>query len=260
MIARGTAALFTLAALTLGACGEADYDVATGMAAPSTTTRSGGPGQGVDRRTPGVTVEAADDTVRAWVAALAEGDLKEAWNLVAGRSRAAIGGFGAFTDVSSALAERFGAWAGAGDDAFSTVSLETGANEAFSVVVLYGTITQEGAPAPAADAVPVRTTRAGSRVEPFLDLGAVEHQPASGTVVPGDSTLAAVVPMLADVHFLIDHGQAEMPAMGDAPGDQQLASLELDGGLEPGPHSLTVVLTNPQGEMATSTALYRVEG
>ena len=260
MTARRTAALFTLAALTLGACGQADSDVATGMAAPSTTERSGGPGQGVGRQTPGVTDESADDTVRSWVAALAEGDLQEAWRLVAGRSRAAIGGFDAFTDLSGSLAGRFGVWAVADDDAFSVVPLETGANEAFSVVVLYGTVREEGVPVPVADAVPVRTTRGGSRVEPFLDLGPVEHQPPSGTVVPGDSTLAAVVPMLADVQFLIDHGEVEIPAMGDAPGEQQLASLELDGALEPGPHSLTVVLTNPQGEIATSTASYLVAG
>lgn len=259
MTAGRTAALFTLAALTLGACGQANYDVATGMAAPSTTAPSGEPGQGVDRKVPGVTAESAVDTVRSWVAALAEGDLEEAWGLVAGRSRAAIGGFRAFTDVGGSLAERYGVWVGADDDAFSTVPLETGANEAFSVVVLYGTIPQDGASAPAADAVPVRTTRGGSRVEPFLDLGPVEHQPPSGAVVPADATLAAVVPMLADVHFLIDHGQVEISAMGDAPGDQQLASLELDEGLAPGPHGLTVVLTNPQGELATSTALYRVE-
>ena len=260
MTARRTAALFTLAALILGACGQADYDVATGMAAPSTTATSEGPGQGVTQETSGVTVESADDTVRSWVTALAEGNLRAAWDLTAERSRVAIGGFDAFSDSGSALAEGYGAWAGAHDDAFSVVPLETGGDDVLSVVILQGAIAQEGPPAPAADAVPVRTTAEGNLVEPFLDLGPVEHQPPTGTAISADSTLAALVPVLSDVHFVVDDRRVEIPPTEDAPGFQAQASVDLDGRVEPGPHSLTVVLTTAQGEIATSTALYRVEG
>ena len=264
MNARRLAALITLVALALALAGcDDDADESTTTTTSSTTdtstTTTGRAGPGVDQTVPGLPVEAAGDTVRAWVVALAEGDLEAAWELVAERSRAAIGGYEAFSDLRSALAEGFGAWAGADEDAFSVVPLETGGDEALAVVILQGTIAQEGPPAPAADAVAVRTTSEGSRVEPFLDLGRVEHQPPPGRAVPADATLEALVPMLSDVHFVVDDRAVEIPPTEDAPGDRQLASLELDGSLEPGPHSLTVVLTNSQGEIASSTALYPVE-
>ena len=260
---RRLAALITLVALPLAACdGDGDESTTTPSTTETTTTTTttGRAGPGDDRTAPGVPVEAAGDTVRAWVAALAEGDLEAAWELVAERSRAAIGGYEAFSDLQSAMAEGFGAWAGADDDAFSVVPLETGGDDALAVVILQGTIAQEGPPAPAADAVAVRTTSEGTRVEPFLGLGPVEHRPPPGTAVPADATLEALVPMLNDVHFVVDDRAVEIPLTEDAPGDRQLASLELDGSLEPGPHSLTVVLTNPQGGIATSTALYPVAG
>lgn len=261
MNARRLAVLISLVALPLAACGnDPDEGATTTSTTEADTTTTGGAGPGADLTAPGVLVEAAHDTVRAWVAALAEGDLETAWDLVAERSRAAIGGYDAFSDLRSALAEGFGAWAGADDGAFSVVPLESGGDEALSVVILQATIAQEGPPAPAADAVPVRTTSEGGRVEPFLDLGPLEHQPPSGTAISADATLVALVPLLSDVLFVIDDRDAETPATEYAPGDRQRASLDLDGGLEPGPHSLTVVLTNPQGDIATSTALYPVEG
>ena len=169
--------------------------------------------------------------------------------------------------------------------------LETGGNEALSVVILRGTIPQEGPPAPAADAVPVRTTADGSLVEPFLDLGQVEHQPPPGTAIPADPTLEAFVHVLPEVRFVVDDQGAETPATEGADGDQRRASLNVGVPLEPGPHSLrgrkettwafrvrnrqvnrpedaqvvsfrllTVVLTTPEGEVSTSTARYSVEG
>lgn len=138
--------------------------------------------------------------------------------------------------------------------------LETGGDEALSVVISGGTVSQEGPPAPAADAVPLRTTSEGSLVEPFLDLGAVEHQPSAGTAIPADPTFVAFVPVLRDVRFVVDDRGAETPTTEGADGDQQRASLEPEVPLEPGPHSLTVVLTTPEGEVSTSTALYSVEG
>jgi hypothetical protein len=264
---RWTAILLTLATLVLAGCADdaevgAPGTTTTTTTTPSstTTTTADGPNQGIDDTAPPVTVETADDTVRAWVAALAEGDLEEAWGLTAEPSRVAIGGFEAFTDMRSALAEGFGAWAGTDNATFSIVPLETGGDEALSVVILRGTILQEGPAAPAADAVPVRTTAEGSLVEPFLDLGEVEHQPPPGTAIPADPTLVAFVPALRDVRFVFDDRGAETPATEGADGDQQRASLELGVLLEPGPHSLTVVLTTPEGEVATSTALYSVEG
>ncbi len=139
-------------------------------------------------------------------------------------------------------------------------ALAVGGDEALSVVILRGLIAQEGPPAPAAASIPVRTTSEGSLVEPFLDLGAVEHQPPPGTAIPADVTLEAFVPALRDVRFVVDERGAEVPAIEGADGDQQRASLEPEVPLEPGPHSLTVVLTTPEGEVATSTALYSVEG
>ncbi|MDQ3304859.1 MAG: hypothetical protein M3535_02565 [Actinomycetota bacterium] len=138
--------------------------------------------------------------------------------------------------------------------------LETGGDEALSVVILGGTVSQEGPPAPAADAVPLRTTSEGSLVEPFLDLGAVEHQPSAGTAIPADPTFVAFVPVLRDVRFVVDDRGAETPTTEGADGEQQRASLEPEVPLEPGPHSLTVVPTTPEGEVSTSTALYSVEG
>ncbi|CAN5214680.1 hypothetical protein BH24ACT1_BH24ACT1_09570 [soil metagenome] len=261
---RRTAALLALPLLAVAGCAD-DIEVSGLDTTPTTpagasTTTSEVPDQGVDDMARPVTVETAGDTVRAWITALAEGDLEAAWGLTAERSRAAIGGFEEFSDMRSALAEGFGAWAGTEEATFSVVHLERGDDEALSVVILRGTIAQEGPPAPAADSVPVRTTAEGNLVEPFLDLGPVDHQPPPGTVVPGDRTLVAVVPWLADAHFIVDDRRAETPAFEDAPDGRQQASLKPYVPLEPGPHSLTVVLTTAQGEVATSTALYPVEG
>lgn len=265
---RPTVTLLAVAILTLASCaddpevGAPGTTTTTTLSSTTTTTTTTGddPGSGVDDTAPPVTVETADDTVRAWVDALAEGDLEVAWDLTAERSRVAIGGFEAFTDLRSALAEGFGAWSGADDATFSVVPLETGGDEALSVVILRGTIAREGPPTPAAAGVPVRTTGGGSLVEPFLDLGAVEHQPPPGTAIPADPTLEAFVPALRNVRFVVDDRGAEDPATEGVDGDQQRASLEPGVPLEPGPHSLTVVLTTPEGEVATSTALYFVEG
>lgn len=266
MTAVRTATLITAAALALAACGDDAGDVTTdtttseptATSAPSPTTEA--PGRGGDGSPSGLSVEAADDTVRAWVEALATGELEAAWDLVAERSREAIGGFQAFTDLRSALAEGFGAWAGAGEDAFAVVPLDAGEGEALSLVVLRGTIPQEGPPAPAADAVPVRTTSQGSLVEPFLDLGAVEHEPPPGTAIPAEPNLAALVPAEPEVRFVVDDRGAQSPTNEAAEGGRQRASLEVHVPLEPGPHSLTVVLTTPGGDISTSTALYQVEG
>lgn len=257
------ATLTCAAALIMAACGDDTADTTTpettATSVPSSPSTTEAPGQGGDGSPSGLSVDAADDTVRTWVEALAEGESEAAWDLVAERSREAIGGFDAFTDLRSALAEGFGAWAGAGEDAFSVVPLDTGEDEALSLVVLQGTIPQEGPPAPAADAVPVRTTAEGSLVEPFLDLGAVEHQPPPGTAVPAEPTLTALVPAGVEVRFLVDDRGAQAPSTEAAAGGQR-ASLEVEDPLEPGPHSLTVVLTTPGGEISTSTALYQVEG
>lgn len=262
---RLTAILLTLATLTLAGCAD-DAEVGapgrttTTTTVPSTTTTTEGEQGTEDTPDTAPADEEAIETVRDWVAALAEGELEEAWELVAERSRVAIGGFEAFTELRSALAEGFGAWSSAGNQAFSAVPLDVGGDEALSVVILRGLIAQEGPPAPAAASIPVRTTSEGSLVEPFLGLGAVEHQPPPGTAIPADVTLEAFVPALRDVRFVVDERGAEVPAIEGADGDQQRASLEPEVPLEPGPHSLTVVLTTPEGEVATSTALYSVEG
>ena len=268
MTALRTATLITAAALALAACGDDAGDVTTDTTTSDTTATSGPSststtetsGEGGNGPPSGLSVEAADDTVRAWVEALAEGELEAAWDLVAERSREAIGGFEAFTDLRSALAEGFGAWAGAGQDAFAVVPLDAGEDEALSLVVLRGAIPQEGPPAAAADAVPVRTNSQGSLVEPFLDLGAVEHQPPPGTAIPSEPRLAALVPAGPEVRFVVGDRGAQAPLTEAADGGRQRASLEVDVPLEPGPHSLTVVLTTPGGEISTSTALYQVEG
>jgi hypothetical protein len=259
-----TAILLTLATLALAGCADdaevgAPGTTTTTATVPSTATTTEGEGT-EDTPDTAPADEEAVETVQAWVAALAEGELEEAWELVAERSRVAIGGFEAFTELRSALAEGFGAWSSAGDDVFSAVPLDVGGDEALSVVILRGPIAQEGTPAPAAASIPVRTTSEGSLVEPFLDLGAVEHQPPPGTAIPADPTLVAFVPALRDVRLVVDEREAEVPAIEGADGDQQRASLEPEVPLEPGPHSLTVVLTTPEGEVATSTALYFVEG
>ncbi len=119
-----------------------------------------------------------------------------------------------------AVAEGFGASASAEEASFSVVPLATDGEEALSVVVLQGTT----------------------------------HRAA----IPTDLTLVAFVPVLPDVRFVVDDRGAQTPTTG-ADGDQQRASLDVGVPLEPGPHSLTVVLTTFEGEVATSTARYQVE-
>jgi len=176
LLPRAVAALAAAGTLTLGlaACGDDDGTSATvpSTPAPSTTipATTAPPSTNAPPSTapppttaPDTEPGAAADAVDRYIEAIAAGDLQAAWALVDERSRDALGGFEAFEDLGSALSEGIGAWSGAEELAVREVPLGGGV----AVVVLEGRVPLEGPPAPAAQAVLVRSRADGARVSPF---------------------------------------------------------------------------------------------
>lgn len=237
-------------------------------ATTSTTSLAGQGGEPTDIP-PGITIEKADDAVRAWVGALAAGDMAKAWALTAPSSQQAVGGRAKFDAMKSELAEGFGRWGRAKDVRAGVVPLYAASDGSLvSAVVLTGTIA--GEQGRAARAVPVRTSTRSSLVDPFVDLGEVRIHLQPGDVVQPDPSLTASVPLATAVDhvwFVVDDrgkvtpefaggspggttsgGSGGRKRPGDAPATSapppttRTAVLRPKPPLEPGPHSLTVVV------------------
>ena len=256
-----TRLLALLAALSLAvvACGDDDDQEAQGVTTTTeaTTSTSETPPQETT-----TTIESPSDhgiidaegTARDWIDAIATGDDERAMALVSDRAMEAFGGEDGYRENEIALAEGWGAW----DFADPLEATEVTVDETLSIVVLHGDVPQEGPPDESWAALPVVATPEGDRVEPFVQLGEPEVQPPANTEIAPDGPLQAYVLAGREVWFIVDDGDAEVPALEGADGDQQVGTIQTSG-LEPGLHAFIVVQRNDDGVMAR-TYLYGVEG
>ena len=244
--------------VTAQATSTADATTSTSSTTEATTSASGQPGEGSDPSAEGSGPAA---TVEAWVDALGAGDLDAAWALTTPSSQDSFGGREAFDESASGLAEGYGSWSGSTDATFTAVALDD-VEPGLSLVVLRGTVAQEGPPEPAVEAVPVRSQGHEVLVDPFHDLvgrRSLEYDPAAGTAIAADPTFVVYAPVLLDARFVIDGDQVLEPTSEGADGDQLRFLARLDEPLGPGHHSLTVVLLG-DGEVQADAVLYTVEG
>ena len=222
----------------------------------------------------GPTFEAtAEEAARAWVQAIGAGDLDRAWDLLAEPSREYTRGRAAFEAGRTSLAESWGAWAGAEGVAYRTIAIPgLGSEEAtdlpadiprLAVVILSGSVAQEGRTEFGAVSLPVRGTVGSARVDPFTDVAiALEPGPAeSGTHprIPGATVLSAYTPAAAKVWFVLDDRAPVAPDdVEGADGDQQYVSITPAPVLSTGLHTVTVAALTVDGRVASRSTVYDV--
>lgn len=197
----------------------------------------------------GPQIKDATGTVRSWLTAVATGDDDTAIALLSQRSLDKIGGRAGFEKMSIELSEGWGAWGRASGVELTDHRIKFPTNVA--IVVLHGSVSQEGPPRESWNAMPVVATADGDRVEPFLDLGAVHVDPAAGSKIADDQQLAAITESPSDTWFVLDDAEAFMPALKDVTEQGARWLSPPLKGIEPGVHSLAVVVVG-DGIMARS--------
>lgn len=230
---------------------------ATSTTAPSATTTtapSGGDGGSAD---------AVSRVVTEYIEALGEGDLEAAWELVAEPSREDLGGFGAFVELRTALAEGYGAWASAEERSIETVELEEPPEAVLAV--LSGTVALEGPAMEHVTSLVVRTGGGEARVSPFEDAlpdhEAVVFEPTPGSSLEAGAAVRFGAPAGVDVAALaggtrpvgadvVDRGATTVTY--EAP----IAPVSPDADLA----ALVVVATDESGNVASFSAGYSVGG
>lgn len=215
---------------------------------------------------------AAEQAARDWVEAIGAGDLDRAWDLLADKSREAARGRESFQASRRALVEEWGAWAGAPGVTYRAATYPgLGSDEAdlpaqlprLAVVILTGTVAQEGTTAFRAVSLPVRGTADTARVEPFTDVG-MEIEPGprqagSHPRIPGATVLGAFTPAAARVVFVLDDREPVGPDdVEGADGDQQYVTFTPKPPLTPGRHTLTVAVLTAGGLVASRSVVYTV--
>ena len=221
---------------------------------------------------PGPTFETtAEQAARAWVRALGVGDLDQAWELLADPSRDAVGGRPGFEARRSELSEGWGTWEGSDGVTFRTAPFPGLGDDdgdlpaeipRLAVVVLTGTVQQEGTTQFRTLSLPVRGTADDARVDPFVDVG-ISVEPGPGpsgdAVLDTDAVLGAYTPAAAAVLFVLDDRPPVAPDdVQGADGDQQYATLHPSPPLAEGRHSFTVAVLTADGRVASRSVVYTV--
>lgn len=239
--------------LVLASCSDDDNDERADGSTTTTSTTEAPASSSTTSTTEAVVEEAEPATVALeWVGAIADGDDATAIGLTSPRSMAAIGGGSGWHEMEIALAEGWGAWGHSEDVEVVTADVAGGVWAA----TLHGTVSQEGPPEESWTTLVVVDTEDGLRVEPFLDLGNVELDPASGSAIEPTHTFSAFVLAGREVALLVD-GELVDATVEGADGDQQHAVSEQTN--DPGLHGFAVVVWNDTGVMARS-AVYTVPG
>jgi hypothetical protein len=210
--------------------------------------------------------EASADAVLTWVGDVGEGDGQGAWQAMGAASQAHFGTQAAFEAELAALADGYGAWAGAEPEDVIVTPIGTDAEGTLAVVTLVGAVEQDGATARRADAVPVRFVDGDVELEPYAFAGAFEvvvpEDQAEGTdPLAAGEALVVVVPDGAPAPILrID--DATPVVCGTAPGTE-LTELPDGGGqrcayepatLAGGEHALTVAFLGADGDAISAGA------
>ncbi len=198
---RWRAALVVILALTVAACdpqAEADPAPSSTTSVPVTTTTSSSTSTTSTTTTTeaATTTTTADDPVaqaaaafEAWVSALAAGDVEGAWEAMAESSQWAIGDFARFEDMSTELAEGWGAWTVAEDVSYSLEEDDAGR----TLLVVRGVTRPEGQVEEREVGVPVVEEDGVLALSPFEEFGNValgledEASDTEGPPVPANS-------------------------------------------------------------------------
>ena len=215
----------------------------------------------------------AVQTARDWIQAIGAGDLDRAYQLLADDSQKAVGGRQGFEAMRSQLAEGWGAWAAAGglsdragprhglgadDDGDRPAELPR-----LAVVVVTGTVAQEGETAFRAIPLNVRGTVVAARVDLFADVEvSIEPGPdeSGRALIPGTATVGAYTPAAAKVWFLFDDGAPVDPhGVEGADGDQQFVTVTPKPALSEGRHVLTVAALMVDGRLLSRSVVYTVD-
>lgn len=143
----------------------------TGDPAPTGTPRPG-PSTAPPTESIGgdVARDEAVEAFRAWVAALAEGTIDRAWELMAASSRRALGSRSTFEDMRSGLAEGWGSWVAVRNAEYALESDDAGR----TLLVAEGDIRPEGHPEHREVGIPiVRSDDGAVLLSPFEEFGNV---------------------------------------------------------------------------------------
>jgi hypothetical protein len=234
---RKLAAALAVVALA-GACAGDDDDAASRTTTTTSTTR---PSISTTSTTEpkGPRVQDAVATAKAWLAAVASGDDDTAVSLLSTRSRDAIGGLDGYRARKIELAEGWGAWGRATDAELSAHTLPYPPD--VEIVILHGSVSQEGPPRESWNALPVVATDDGDRVEAFLDFGPMTSEPAEGGTLEEGDVLKVTTASARDVYFIIDDGDAVTPVLEDV--SDRGATWDYAPTLDAGLHAVTAVVT-----------------
>ena len=213
--------------------------------------------------------DASSEAVLDWVGHLGAGDGEAAWSAMGESSQAHFDSQAEFEEMMTDLAEGYGAWSAAEPDDVLVTPVAADDEGTIAVVTLVGTVEQEGAAQPRAEAFPVRIVDGEVVVEPFASAGPLEvavpeaaghgGYESVGTseelvfVLPGD----AEAPVLRiDGGDTVVCGEAEGSELSDldqSPG-QRCAYLP-EGGFDPGEHTVTIAFLGADGTSVTAESL-----
>ncbi len=204
----------TLASTTTTGASSTTSEATTTTAAETTTTSepeettTTGPTTTVGEQTAEDATQVAND----WLAALAAGDADEAFALMAPASQADVGGRSGFDGMMSALAEGFAAWHDAENKIVWTNEVAASNEGTLYVVTFVGTVTQEGAVARRAAALPVFASAGQpALVQPFLRGDLIQWLSPEDVGVPAaflaPPTFEVIVPGLPEVYFFVDDAE-----------------------------------------------------
>jgi hypothetical protein len=253
--ALAAAAIVALAAIGAVALANRDDTGDPFVSDPTTTTSTSTP---TTSTTPTGEPDSAAAAVLAWVDALEEGDHDRALELLAPNSEAYARQTGGDVDAFiSTLAEGYGAWGASSDRETTTTAVESSGEGAIEVVVLSGTVQQEGETSTRNDAIPVRFSRGTYRVEPFdfadtetrIEFVHPEIGPDGALPLAVGDAIEVVTPSADQVTFRLDDG-APFTVEPDRRG---WVRYDANGSIETGDHLVLVVSVGP--EHVTAAAL-----
>ena len=220
---------------------------------------------------PAAREDESSEAVLQWVDDLGEGDAEAAWTAMGDGRRPTSAPRPSSQGLMTDLAEGYGAWSAAEPDEVLVTPVAAGDEGTIAVVTLIGTVEQEGAPEPRADAVPGphRRRRGGPRA---LRLGRRPRGGGPGAARRGrrrpaavgtDEELVFVLPSDAEAPVLrIDGGDTvicgeadgtELSDLDQAAG-QRCAYLP-EGGFAAGPHTVTIAFLGPDGDSITAESV-----
>ena len=213
---------------------------------------------------PAVEPESAEEAVFAWVDALGAGDGETAVALLGPGSIDYIESLGQEpVSFMSELSEGYGAWSASTDRSTTDMPVPSESGATVAVVVLMGTVQQEGTTAYRTVAVPVRSEDGRYRVEPValgdgetrIEFVSPPEGPDGLGGLPADGVIELLAPGAEQVAVRLDGGEVQSPEVGaggrvrfDPPGEMTSRT-----------HLLVVASVGP-GFVTAAAVTFLVEG